>query len=83
MVNDERSKETENGMSGSTYVYEDKDDFQGNKVKVLAATYEQGKPDTPEDWRGKLSSADEAVGYLKTALRYWYSDDWYGSEKRR
>lgn len=71
-------------MSGSeAYSYEDKEDFQGKTVRVLASTYEPGKPETPEDWRAKLSSAGEAMTYLKTALRYWYSDEWYGSEKRK
>jgi hypothetical protein len=70
-------------MSDSTYVYEDKEDFEGKTVKVLASTYEEGKPEAPGDWRGKLSSACEAVDYLKTALRYWYSDEWYGSEKKK
>ena len=68
-------------MSG--YVYEDREDFQGATVRVLTSTYQAGKPDAPEDWRAKLSSADEALGYLKTALRYWYSDEWYGSEKKK
>jgi hypothetical protein len=70
-------------MSGSTYVYEDKEDFEGKTVRVLASTYEEGKPEAPGDWRGKLSSAGEALDYLKVALRYWYSDEWYGSEKRK
>lgn len=82
-MNGERFREMENGMSSSEYVYEDKEDFQGRVVKVLASTYDQGKPDSPGDWRGKLSSAGEALDYLKTALRYWYSDEWYGSEKRK
>jgi hypothetical protein len=68
-------------MNGSNYTYEDKEDFQGKMVRVLTSTYQPGKPDASGDWRGKLSSADEALGYLKTALRYWYSDECYGSEK--
>jgi len=50
---------------------------------VLGPTYEAGKPDAPDDWRKKLRSRDEMLGYLKTACRYWYSDDWYGSERRK
>ena len=50
---------------------------------VLGPTYEAGKPDAPDDWRKKLRSREEMLGYLKTACRYWYSDDWYGSERRK
>lgn len=50
-------------------------------VRVLTSTYEPGKPDAPGDWRTKLPAAGETLHYLKTALRYWYSDEWYGSEK--
>lgn len=82
MKNDKASK-ARHCMSDSNYRYEDKEDFQGKKVKVLASTYEPGKPDAPEDWRAKLSSAAEALDYLRAALRYWYSDEWYGSEKRK
>jgi hypothetical protein len=65
------------------YIYEEKENFDGKKVKVLGATYEEGKPEEQGDWRAKLGSRDEKMGYLKTALRYWYSKEWYGSEKRK
>lgn len=57
----------------------------GTEVTVLAETFEQGKPEAKElgRWRQKLSSRDEKLKYLKTAERYWYSNDWYGSEKRK
>lgn len=35
------------------------------------------------DWKRKLVTAEDRLVYLKTALRYWYSKDWYGSEKRK
>ena len=50
---------------------------------VLGPTYQAGKPEAPDDWRKKLRSREEMLGYLKTACRYWYSDDWYGSERRK
>lgn len=55
------------------------------EVSVLAETFEEGKPDSEElgQWRQKLGSRGEKLKYLKTAERYWYSDDWYGSEKRK
>jgi len=34
-------------------------------------------------WRKKLSSKEERLKYLRTGERYWYSDDWFGSEKRK
>jgi hypothetical protein len=65
------------------YTYEEKEDFEGKKVKVLGATYEQGKPEGSADWKEKLQTGEQRMGYLKTALRYWYSKDWFGSEKRK
>jgi hypothetical protein len=65
------------------YVYEVKENYEGKKVKVLGPTFEEGKPDTMIDWRAKLTTRNEKVSYLKTALRYWYSSEWYGSEKRK
>jgi hypothetical protein len=50
---------------------------------VLGPSYEAGKPDAPDNWRKKLRSRAEMVNYLKSAARYWYSDDWYGSERRK
>lgn len=67
----------------SDYVYEEKENFEGKKVSVLGSTYEKGKPEEMVDWRAKLTTRDDVVAYLKTALRYWYSSEWYGSEKRK
>jgi len=55
------------------------------KVEVLGVTYEQGKPDGQElgQWRQKLSSREEKLKYLENGERYWYSNDWYGSERRK
>ena len=65
------------------YTYEEKENFEGKKVKVLGPTYEEGKPQNKEDWKEKLDSVENRLGYLRTALRYWYSKEWYGSEKRK
>lgn len=65
------------------YNYDEKDDFEGKKVKVLGATFEKGKPAERGDWREKLVTRDERLGYIRCAMRYWYSADWYGSEKRK
>lgn len=69
-------------MSG-TYEYEEKEDYEGKKVKVLGPTYEEGKSEEMADWRAKLRTRDDMMKYLKSAGRYWYGREWYGSEKRK
>ena len=55
------------------------------EVEVLAETYEAGMPSGEEAgrWRQKLDSRDDRLKYLQSGERYWYSDDWFGSEKRK
>ena len=55
------------------------------EVEVLGETYEPGRPQGEDAgrWRQKLASRDEKIKYLQTGERYWYSNDWYGSEKRK
>jgi hypothetical protein len=65
------------------YQYEEKKSFDGKKVRVLGPTFEKGQPDKPEDWRQKLRNREEKLNYLKTGERYWFSKDWFGSEKRK
>ena len=62
---------------------EEKVSFDGKKVKVLGATFDQGKPETAINWRQKLRNRDEMLAYLKTGERYWFSEEWFGSEKRK
>ena len=66
----------------------EKEDFTGRKVKVLNETYEPGRPDPKgvgenKGWRAHFPTREEMVRYLKTGERYWYSEIWYGSEKRK
>jgi hypothetical protein len=66
----------------------EKKDFSGKKVKVLDATYEEGNPSSQgvaEDfgWRKNLISREMMLNYLKNGERYYYSKEWYGSEKKR
>ncbi len=66
----------------------EKEDHTGTKVKVLGETYAPGNPESRgvgEDrgWRGHLMDRNEMLRYLKNGERYWYSGDWYGSEKKR
>jgi hypothetical protein len=65
------------------YRYEEKQSFDGTFVRVLGETFEEGRPQEPIDWRAKLVSRDEKIGFLKAALRYWYGGESYGSEKRK
>ncbi len=57
--------------------------FTGKDVEILGETYEPGKPAEKGSWRNKLVDRKEMCKYLQTGERYWYSDDWYGSEKRK
>ena len=56
-----------------------------DEVDVLGATFDEGKPEGEElgKWRQKLGSRKEKLKYLQTGERYWYGEDWYGSEKRK
>ncbi len=65
------------------YKMEEKVAFDGKKVKVLGPTFDEGKPEVPANWRQKLRNREEMLNYLKTGERYWFSEDWFGSEKRK
>ena len=56
-----------------------------NKVKVLGATYEEGHPQGEDAgrWRQKMRNRQEQLKYLRSGERYWFSQDWHGSEKRK
>ena len=55
------------------------------EVEVLGATFEKGKPEGEDTgkWRQKLGSREEKLKYLQTGERYWYGEEWFGSEKRK
>ncbi|MFC1986740.1 hypothetical protein ACFLWC_07140 [Chloroflexota bacterium] len=55
------------------------------EVEVLGSTFEEGRPEGKEGgrWRQKLMSRQEKLNYLESGERYWYGEDWYGSEKRK
>jgi len=67
------------------YKIEKKSAPSRDEVDVLGATFDEGKPKGKElgKWRQKLVSRKEKLKYLQTGERYWYGEDWYGSEKRR
>ncbi len=55
------------------------------EFEVLGPTFDKGKPEGEGlgQWRQKLGSREERLKYLQTAERYWYGEDWFGSEKRK
>jgi len=67
------------------YKIEEKSAPGRDKVEVLGETFEEGRPEGEEmgRWRQKLGSREEKLKYLRTAERYWYGKDWFGSEKRK
>jgi hypothetical protein len=77
------SKQNEKGGVRVADQMEEKVTFDGKKVKVLGPTFEEGKPETPINWRQKMRNRDEMLAYLKTGERYWFSEEWFGSEKRK
>ncbi len=56
-----------------------------DQVELLKETYEKGKPEGEKmgQWRQKLASREEKLKYLRNGERYFYSNEWYGSEKRK
>ena len=67
------------------YKIEEKSAPGREKVEVLGATFEEGKPEGKDlgKWRQKLESREEKLKYLQNGERYWYGQDWFGSEKRK
>ena len=67
------------------YKIEEKSAPGRDKVEVLGATYDKGKPEGEAlgKWRQKLRDREEKLKYLQTGERYWYGKEWYGSEKRK
>lgn len=55
----------------------------GKEVEILGETFEPGKPDKKDDWRGQFQSRQDKLRYLQTGERYWYAEEGYGSEKRK
>ena len=55
------------------------------KVEVLGATFEEGKPEGEDagKWRQKLGTRQEKLKYLQTGERYWYEKEWLWVEKRK
>lgn len=57
-----------------------------DKVKVLGATYEPGKPAEAAEgrWRPRIEGREEMVTYLRRNERYLYGEEGaFGSERRK
>ena len=67
------------------YQIEEKSAPGRDKVKVLGASFEEGKPEgkTLGYWRQKLDTRADRLKYLETGERYWFAEEWYGSERRK
>lgn len=57
--------------------------MEEKKEPVLGETYEKGKPEGSFKWRKNLETREEMLLYLRSGERYWYSGEWFGSEKRK
>lgn len=44
---------------------------------------EEKKMPVKDNWRKKLGTREDMLKYLKAGERYWFSKEWYGSEKRK
>ncbi len=60
--------------------------FDGTEVEILGETYEPGMPNQKEKHTWQLGLGDdkgELMKFNQTGLRYWYSEEGFGSEKRK
>jgi|GEM_PF-374028 len=74
---------TEDKIGEFIYPKEKKKDFSGKDVELLGPSYEEGTPTEKGDWRNKMKDREDMIQHLKTGLRYWYSSEWHGSERRK
>jgi hypothetical protein len=70
------------------YKHIEKKDYRGKTVKMLDETYEPGIPEISgcgenTGWRTVFDTREDKIKYLKSGERYWYSKEWFGSEKRK
>lgn len=69
--------------------YEEKERFDGKKVKILIPVYGPSPDEGAYQWRKNISLVnigDESTPikrYLTSAERYFYSKEGFGSEKRK
>ena len=56
-----------------------------DEVELLGETFEEGKPEGEDlgKWRQKLDGREDKLKYLQNGERYWFSEEWFGSERRK
>ncbi len=59
--------------------------FDGSEVEILGETYEAGSPGQGDkyNWQDRIGDKQEMLKFLQSGLRYWYSKEGFGSEKRK
>ncbi len=62
---------------------EEKTLFSGEKVKVVGPEYEEGTPEQPHQLEAEDPGPAGDAQVLQNGERYWFSKEWYGSEKRK
>ena len=62
---------------------EEKTLFSGEKVKVVGPEYEEGMPEQAHSGGRRSRAGKRCLKYLRSGERYWFSKEWYGSEKRK
>ena len=62
---------------------EERKNFEGKNVKIYGENFEAGIPTEAHNWRSELTTREEQMKYLENGERYWFSKDWFGSEKRK
>ncbi len=62
---------------------EEKTQFNGEKVQVVGPEYDAGVPENAYHWRQRLQNRAQMLSYLQNGEGYWYSKEWYGSERRK
>jgi hypothetical protein len=71
--------------------YEERERFDGKKVRILIPTFVAGTDHDRYQWRPNINvvnigeQSQPVQKYLKTAERYFYTkpSEWFGSEKRK
>jgi hypothetical protein len=78
-------------MANEEFTFEEKERFDGTKVKVLMPQYGPSPDEDRYQWRMNIEAVNVGEGseplkaYLSTAERYFMTpvSDWFGSERRK
>ncbi len=78
-------------MANEEFTFEERERFDGTKVKILMSKYGPSPSEDSYQWRINIEAvnigeeANPLKAYLSTAERYFQSPstDWFGSERRK